>query len=88
LPVTLLLVGDTGHGDFAQYHERFGHVDSKNYCSCGERKISRHFFFCGRLRKYKILPTQTPRAVFATLLREDSAEWARFKEKTSFFTWI
>jgi len=33
-----LLAARSGHGDFAAYHERFGHTASNNQCSCGEGK--------------------------------------------------
>lgn len=83
-----LLAARCGHGDFAAYHERFGHTDSNNYCSCGERKTPQHIFVCGRLRRHRLLPTRTPRAAFSTFLGEESVEWATFVEKTNFFTKI
>ncbi len=82
-----LLAARSGHGDFAQYYERFQHADSNNYCSCGERKTPQHIF-CGRLRKHRLLPTRTPRTAFSTFLGEESVEWARFVEKTNFYTRI
>lgn len=43
-----LLAARSGHGDFAQYHERFGHKDANLQCSCGQRKAPQHFFLCPR----------------------------------------
>lgn len=41
-----LLASRSGHGDFAQYHERFGHENTLLSCSCGQRKTSQHFYHC------------------------------------------
>jgi len=46
-----LLAARTGHGDFAQYHERFGHDDAKLECSCGNLKTPHHFYYCRKGRK-------------------------------------
>src|SRR5699024_2428593 len=46
-----LLAARTGHGDFAQYHERFGHEDAKMECSCGGPKSPHHFYYCRKGRK-------------------------------------
>jgi ribonuclease HI len=47
-----LLAARSGHGDFAEYHERFDHADALLYCSCGVEKAPEHFFSCrkGRTR--------------------------------------
>ena len=41
-----LLAARSGHGDFAEYHERFKHKDANLTCSCGQRKSPQHFFHC------------------------------------------
>ncbi|XP_077661359.1 uncharacterized protein AFUA_7G08210 [Aspergillus fumigatus Af293] len=41
-----ILAARTGHGDFADYHERFNHEDAHLHCRCGARKSPVHFFFC------------------------------------------
>jgi len=41
-----LLAAWSGHGDFAQYHERFGHEDAKFECLCGRPKTPHHFYYC------------------------------------------
>ncbi|ODM18340.1 hypothetical protein SI65_06211 [Aspergillus cristatus] len=46
-----LLAARSGHGDFAQYHERFGHEDAKLECSCGRPKTPHHFYYCQKGHK-------------------------------------
>lgn len=46
-----LLAARSGHGDFAQYHERFGHEDEKLKCPCGGRKTPHHFYYYRKGRK-------------------------------------
>ncbi|RAL66825.1 hypothetical protein DID88_007608 [Monilinia fructigena] len=49
LPRTLLhrlLAARTAHGDFAQYHRRFGHTDAELNCLCGYAKTPEHLVFC------------------------------------------
>jgi ribonuclease HI len=41
-----LYASRSGHGDFAEYHERFKHVDAERMCQCGHNKTPEHFFFC------------------------------------------
>ena len=41
-----LLAARSGHGDFASYHERFGHEDAVIRCRCGARTTPTHFIFC------------------------------------------
>lgn len=41
-----ILAARSGHGDFADYHERFNHENASNYCRCGRRKAPLHCFFC------------------------------------------
>ena len=43
-----LLAARSGHGDFAEYHERLGHEDATLKCSCGARKDPEHFLHCSR----------------------------------------
>ena len=39
-----LLAAQTGHGNFAQYHEHFGHDNAKLECSCESLKTPHHFY--------------------------------------------
>ncbi|EKG09112.1 hypothetical protein MPH_13900 [Macrophomina phaseolina MS6] len=41
-----LLAERSGHGDFAEYHERFKHEDAEITCKCGGRKMQWHFIDC------------------------------------------
>lgn len=45
-----LLAIQTGHGDFAKYHERFNHDNANLYCSCGYRKSEEHITHCRKMR--------------------------------------
>lgn len=40
-----LLAERSGHGDFIEYHERFGH-DTRPTCKCGEPRTQGHFVEC------------------------------------------
>ncbi|KAL1971959.1 hypothetical protein VTN31DRAFT_2047 [Thermomyces dupontii] len=40
----------TEHGDFEDYHIRFGHEDAECLCKCGRSKSPTHFYFCRRAR--------------------------------------
>jgi len=42
----LVLANVTGHDDFAQYHERFGHDDAETQCQCGRDKALVHLAEC------------------------------------------
>jgi len=41
-----LLAARSGHGDFADYHERWNHANADLFCACGARKTPIHFWFC------------------------------------------
>ncbi|KAM4063478.1 RNase H domain-containing protein [Hirsutella rhossiliensis] len=43
-----LLAARSGHGDFADYHERFNHEEARIECSCGRRKSPTHPSTAGR----------------------------------------
>ncbi|KAI0992160.1 hypothetical protein K3495_g16026 [Podosphaera aphanis] len=44
-----IIAARTGHGDFADYHERFLQDEAELHCTCGYRKTTVHFFFCARV---------------------------------------
>lgn len=50
-----LLAARSGHGDFAEYHERFHHEDATLDCSCGNRKARLHFAECPLTRRKDLL---------------------------------
>jgi len=45
-----LLAARSGHGDFAEYHERFGH-DAPLLCTCGRKKHPTHPFYCRKVAR-------------------------------------
>ena len=50
-----LLAARSGHGDFAKYHECFGHTFASIHCRCGARTTLTHFFFCRHSRQRHLL---------------------------------
>ena len=50
-----LLAARSGHGDFAQYHERFKHENAELHCRCGARKAPTHFLFCRKAYRKDLL---------------------------------
>lgn len=63
-----ILASRTLHGDFADYHERFCHLNAEIKCSCGKRKSPLHFFFCRRGKANKTLSKQPPSEAIPWLL--------------------
>lgn len=54
LPRTILhrlLAERSGHGDFTEYHERFGH-DARPQCKCGKPRTQGHFVKCRMVRPF------------------------------------
>ena len=41
-----LFAWKSGHGDFALYHERFGHANTDMHCACGQKTAPRQFETC------------------------------------------
>ncbi|RAL66290.1 hypothetical protein DID88_005960 [Monilinia fructigena] len=57
-----LLAARTAHGDFAQYHRRFGHTDAELNCLCGYAKTPEHLVFCEiSQRKFHAWPAKPER---------------------------
>ena len=63
-----ILAARSGHGDFADYHERFNHIDAHLYCRCGARKAPLHFFFCNIAKRRSRRPPGPPSTTLAELL--------------------
>lgn len=84
-----ILAARSGHGDFANYHERFKHQDACLYCSCGSKKGPIHFFFCPRARRRAKLPSKakTPSEALDELLGHPAGvvSLATWFKKTGFF---
>lgn len=45
-----LIATRSGHGHFADYHERFGHEEAELHCKCGQRRARLHPFLCPTAR--------------------------------------
>lgn len=58
-----LLAARSGHGDFAQYHERFNHSSAELRCRCGARKTPTHFLFCRYARRRELLQESKGRRI-------------------------
>ena len=83
-----LLAARSGHGDFAEYHERFKHEDALLTCSCGHRKEPSHFYFCREGRKAAAHPWgQQPVADILTKKTGFTA-YADWLGKSFFYTTI
>lgn len=63
-----IIASRTGHGDFAEYHERFNHNDAHIQCRCGSRKEPLHFFFCHIGKRRSPRPPGPPSEVIPFLL--------------------
>jgi hypothetical protein len=82
-----ILAARTGHGDFADYHERFNHEDAYLHCSCGARKKRLHFFFCQKAKRRSPRPPGAPSRVLPALLGtpKGATKLAAWLTKTGFF---
>ena len=86
-----LIAARSGHGHFADNHERFGHEEEDIYCKCGQRRSKSHPFSCSsaRVLKVKLFSVTdkrlvTPKEVLGTTQGiKMFAEWA---PKTELFT--
>jgi hypothetical protein len=82
-----VLAARTGHGDFAEYHERFNHEDAHIFCQCGARKTPVHFFFCRIARRRSPRPPGPPSETIPFLLGtpKGAAKLAAWLSETRFF---
>ena len=51
-----LIAARSGHGHFADYHERFGHDEEEEdmYCKCGQMRSKSHPFSCSSARALRV----------------------------------
>lgn len=63
-----ILASRPGHGDFADYHERFKHNDAHLFCRCDARKAPLHFFFCRIAKRQARRPLGPPTSTVRKLL--------------------
>ena len=82
-----ILAACTGHGDFADYHERFNHEDAHLLCRCGARKAPLHFFFCRLAKRRSRRPPGAPITTIPSLLgsAKGAKELAAWLAETKFF---
>ena len=79
-----LIAARTGHGHFADYHERFGHEEVDVHCRCGQKRSRLHPFSCphARLHRAKLFSLAdrrpfTPNEILGTAQGvKIFAEWA------------
>ena len=51
-----LIAARSGHGHFAEYHERFGHKEETDlYCTCGQTRAQLYPFSCPNARAHRLL---------------------------------
>ena len=48
-----LIAARSGHGHFADYHERFGHDELDLHCQCGKKRAQLHLFSCPNARPHR-----------------------------------
>ena len=83
-----IIASRTGHGDFADYHERFNHQDAYLFCRCGHRKAPLHFFFCHIAKRRARRPLGPPSTTIDSLLGTSAGIQALVKwlHDTQFYT--
>src|SRR5699024_1479810 len=83
-----LLAARSGHGDFAEYHERFKHDEALLTCSCGRRKEPAHFYFCREGRKAAAHPWGQQPVVDILTKEAGFTAYAVWLAKSKFYTAI
>lgn len=83
-----LLAARSGHGDFAEYHERFKHEDALLTCTCGRRKEPTHFYYCRTGRKASAHPWGCLPASEILNSKAGATTFASWLEKSQFYTAI
>lgn len=80
-----LLAARTGHGDFAEYHERFNHQDAGANCSCGRRKNPHHIFYCRKVTRPKLQARPTMLASIHRAIGKEFETFTGLAKKATFF---
>lgn len=82
-----IIAARSGHGDFADYHERFNHEDAHLHCRCGARKAPLHFFFCKIAKRRAKRPPGPPSTALDELLGTTSgiSKLVTWLKKTRFY---
>jgi hypothetical protein len=85
------LAARSHHGDFANYHTRFGHDDAHLLCSCKHEKTPEHYAYCQRVWKLKhkwpseLRKITTPSYLHLSTI-DDAAAFHKLTTATNFFT--
>jgi ribonuclease HI/exonuclease III len=82
-----IIAARSGHGDFADYHERFKHENAHLLCQCGARKAPLHFFFCHINKRRHPRPPGPPSEIIPYLLssKEGLKKLTSWLTKTRFY---
>lgn len=86
-----IIAARTGHGDFAAYHNRFGHMNAKIHCQCGSLKTPTHFFYCRKVRRRsRYRPPGSINSLLPNLLGtpEGAFKLVKWLENTKYFEQI
>ncbi len=79
-----LYAARTGHGDFAKYHQVFGHEDAQLRCDYGHYKTPAHLAFCPLSGCF----WRDTRETFQTFLGKDWKDYIARIQRTGYFTKI
>lgn len=84
-----LLAERSGHGDFAEYHQRFQHDTAKLQCACGTLKAPGHFLQCRRAQQLSLLlptnPSGPPSLEYIVSTQAGARAFANWPLLTDFF---
>ncbi|CVL09069.1 related to reverse transcriptase [Fusarium mangiferae] len=81
-----LLAARSLHGDFAAYHERFGHGDARLVCSCGRRKAPDHIFYCRKVPpRHRMRLRPSPNAAVNLAIGRDFTKFVDLSKDSAFF---
>ena len=84
-----LLAIRSGHGDFADYHEKWQHDLAELHCSCGRRKVPTHPLYCRKVQVSQRLRLSPGAAAQVPLLvGKQHKRLLRFLKETDFYTKI
>ncbi|PHH92207.1 hypothetical protein CDD83_8407 [Cordyceps sp. RAO-2017] len=81
-----LLAARSGHGDFADYHERFDHQEARVTCSCGRKKSPTHLFYCRKVStRYRLRLAPTADKAISQALGRDFSRFLGLATSAEFF---
>ncbi len=86
-----LIVARSGHGHFADYHEKFGHEEENIYCKCGQKRLKAHLFSCSSIKVLRVklfsIKDRRPLIPKEVLgIAQDIKMFAKWALKTKLFT--